>query len=396
MSEDHAEMIAAPTLPWWRPVWICLAGEQPLPNVLPILPRLPKKVVFLHTELKASLEAAERCARFLAKRGVETLTHQSSAFDATRVAEDIATLAARHDLGKVLLNYTGGTKVMSLAAYSALPPHLPKIYFDSRMGIMVNQGSFQQLELPLLSVADLLSLHADVEPDSTSALPPMGKTSARLLEKEFVKDQRIANLLMDYRDKTLRGLKNGRGWRPLTEPISVPFTEKKPMLAQTIEDAMREDGLLQPVAGFCPTSDGLSFLEGFWWEQVIANRIRKGFEELGVPAQSVDIQTNLTLRWTAAKSTTRNEFDLAFVFQNRLFLVSCTTASETDTEKRRVQVEAFTDRLGGHFGKAILASTLGPTLDKLRARASSRITLPNVSEWRRPAELLRRWCLGGG
>lgn len=392
MNTDLGRTSQSEDLSWWRPVWICLAGEQPMPNVLPILPKLPEKVVFMHTEMPASREAAERCAKFLAARGVDAQTHLTDAYDATRVSEDVASLATQNDLGKVLLNYTGGTKVMSLAAYQAVPPHIPKIYFDSRKGLMVNQGLFQSLAMPPLSVMDILALHADVEADSTAFAPPPAPATSAILAEVFARDPRVVTGLMTYRDKVLKPLRKGRAWLIPTESLPLPLEKQNANLAASMAKAMRSDGLLQPLDGFCPNQNGLLLLEGFWWEHLVECRLRAGFDALRLPMDMIDIRTNLTVRWKAARTNTPNEFDLAFVFQNRLYLVSCTSASESETEKRRSQVEAFAERLGGHFAKAMVASTLlDDKLDKLKARGSSRLLLPGFKEWMKPERLLRTW-----
>ncbi len=394
MNRETLPTVETPEQAWWRPVWICLAGEQPLPNVLPLLTRLPETVVFLHTDMKASIESAKRCARFMAAKGVKTMTHKTSAFSPKQVAEDVVTIAARHDLSRVLLNYTGGTKLMSLAAHNALPPHIPKVYFDSRMGIMADQNAFVAAEPPALTVEEMLSLHADVTIDLTAEAPHGSETSSALLAGLLAVDGRNLTSMLSFRQKYLKPLRTGRNWRRLTDPIKNPFEDKNPDTARGLEAAMRKDGLLEEREGFCPNSHGLTFLEGLWWEQVVAARVKEGFRENGIDAASLDLKTNLTIRWTRANIVTQNEFDLAFVFRNRLYLISCTSASESETEKRRVQIEAFTDRLGGHFGKAMIASTLGGALiDKLRARGSDRVFVPAVGHWQDPAGLIRKWCL---
>jgi hypothetical protein len=103
--------------------------------------------------------------------------------------------------------------------------------------------------------------------------------------------------------------------------------------------------------------------------------------------------TNLSVRWKEAQSSrTTNEFDLVFSFQDRLFIISCTAASEGVTEDHRHQVEALVERLGGHLGKAMVACTSTPdVLKNLQARASSRVLLANTRDWLKPANLLRTW-----
>lgn len=238
MNTDSGPTSQAEGNSWWRPVWICLAGEQPMPNVLPLLPRLPEKVVFLHTNLDGSVYAAKQCVKFLLARGVAAEPILTDAYNATQVAEDVASLAAQNDLSRVLLNYTGGTKVMSLAAYQALPPHIPKIYFDSRKGLMVNQGLFQPLAMPPLTVMDILSLHADVEADLGAVAPPPGNATSNLLATAFRKDPLVPGELMVFRQKVLKKFRTINNWDLPQAPIPVPFIKKNPELAAALAKAM--------------------------------------------------------------------------------------------------------------------------------------------------------------
>jgi hypothetical protein len=157
---------------------------------------------------------------------------------------------------------------------------------------------------------------------------------------------------------------------------------------------MGQDGLLRPETdGFSPNGEGLSFLDGFWWERFVEAQLQKGLRSLGLGPDSVNLCTNLSVRWKEAQSSrTTNEFDLVFSFQDRLFIISCTAASEGVTEDHRHQVEALVERLGGHLGKAMVACTSTPdVLKNLQARASSRVLLANTRDWLKPANLLRTW-----
>jgi hypothetical protein len=361
-----------------------------------MLNHLPESVVFLHTQMKASLESAGRCAKFLADRGVQTSTHETSAFDPRQVAEDVVGLAVQQGLGRVLLNYTGGTKVMSLAAYNSIPAHIPKIYFDSREGLMVDQGRFNPVDQPLLTVPDVFALHADVSINSTVAVPPAAGCTTELLGQRLCQNPKLASWLGQYRSQTLNGFRKVGGWALPSTPMAVPFQNRNARLAGLLEKAMRSDDLLQDSSGaFLPNEAGLAYLDGFWWEGVVVRGLRQGFESLEVPLDSLDIRTNLNIIWTSSSIPTPNELDVALVYRNRLYLISCTTASEKETEKRRVQVEALTDRLGGHFAKAMLATTQPESvLGKLRARSSDRLVIPALEEWSNPKELLEKWFRG--
>ena len=376
---------------WWRPTWICLAGEQPLPNVLPVLAHPPTKVLFLHTSLKASREATHRCAALLRARDIQVETVETDAFDAARITKDVQAIAAAHPTADLLLNYTGGTKIMSLAAYQALAPEIPRLYFDSAMGVMVGLGPFGPAAQPLLTVDEMLALHAEVSPVSEVAGPIPAPQTIALIVRLIRKDPKLLWDLLTYRQKVLSRYRLKKGWVKITEPIEVPLA-KHPKNAEALAKSREEEGLLESGEGFRPTAAGLEFMEGFWWEQFVFHQLSHGFTLLGVHPEELDIRVNLSISWNSAGTQTQNEFDIAFNYRNRLYFISCTSASEAESEKRRVQIEAFADRLGGRFAKAMLACTLQPrVLTKLQARGSDRVLIPEWHAWLYPKGLLKDW-----
>lgn len=380
---------------WWRPVWVCLAGEQALPNVLPVLHYAsPQKVIFLHTELQGSREAARRSKMFLERRGIACRVKETSAYEPRKVTEDVAQLAARHGLGETLLNYTGGTKIMSLASYTALPEYVPKIYFDIRKGVMHGLDAFEPLPPgPALDVADFFSINADVRVDPSVLNPITAEHSSKVLVRALDGGEVPLGVLLQYRTQVLSKLKGKkRGWMPATESIPVPFERRNPELAAELLQALLADGLFREGrTGPIPTENGLDFLEGFWWEHYVHAKLTQGFREAGLGQGETGLQRNVTFLWKNGRAM--NEIDLAFVFRNRLFLISCTTASLSEAEKRREQVEVFASRLGGHFGRPMLATTLGhEQLDVLLSRKAPHTKVPAFNEWKAPKTLIENWC----
>lgn len=91
---------------------ISLIGEQPIPNLLPILYLWPQEVVLIHTSTTKT--ATERIADIARARiGCRIDVLETDPYDIAMQLQAIRQAAT----GKVIFNITGGTKMMSLAAY---------------------------------------------------------------------------------------------------------------------------------------------------------------------------------------------------------------------------------------------------------------------------------------
>lgn len=358
--------------------WICMTGEQPMPNVLPPLAHGARKAVFVHSDMAGSKRAAARCAAFFRRRGLAADTCEVDAFDPGDIAAKATALARAEGVDRVVLNYTGGTKLMSLFAYEALfSLGVPCVYYDPRKGMLAGTGAFQPLppHAPL-GTEDFLLLNAGASVVEAKAPPAAPKSAAALLDV-FQRDAAAMNRYFTFRGQSLLTLRTKKGWRPCTEPLPLPFSGEE---NEAISRCMREERLVKPKAdGFLPNADGLAFLEGFWWESVVAEQLRRGLSACGVSREAADLRTNMTIQWDNGK--TRNELDIVFTHNERLFVVSCTTASEAEVEKRRSQAEDLADKLGGRMARTMVACTQSPEiLGKVSARKKDSCLMPHWTE----------------
>ncbi len=96
---------------------ILLAGEQAAPNLLPVRHYAPKAVIILHTSLASSLRAAQNLKLRLAAGQRCVRLEPVDAFDVGAATATIMSLLA--GLPHAIVNVTGGTKPMSMAALAA-------------------------------------------------------------------------------------------------------------------------------------------------------------------------------------------------------------------------------------------------------------------------------------
>lgn len=99
-------------------IMISLIGEQPIPNLLPILYLCPKVVVLVHSDFTE--RAAHRLERLL-PTGCQPVRCAASAYDIETTRQKLSEEIQKRDrtTQDLIFNLTGGTKAMALAAYLA-------------------------------------------------------------------------------------------------------------------------------------------------------------------------------------------------------------------------------------------------------------------------------------
>jgi hypothetical protein len=378
---------------WWRPVWICLAGEQALPNAIPAIAFHPEKVMLLHTDMVGSRDSARRCKKLLESRGIAVDLYEVNPFDIPAISEMVASLIRATGAEKVVLNWTGGTKPMSIAALKAMPNAAPNIYFDVRKGILQDMSlPFQSLPegKTVLTLDDHFRLNSDAFIKKSLFANMISNESTAAILQLARSNPKVIDILSHEYKRELRSCKDSKGvfLSPPPQGIEPPLLRISPEMADHLASSMDKDGLLHSITPFKPNKNGLKYLDGFWWEAFVYSRLSSALSEIGesgiVPRQ------NVVIGWTDSEA--ENEIDIAFHCRDRVYLVSCTTASEKDAETRRQAVENLAEHLGGHFARAMLATTSSDTtLSTLRGRSTPNTPLPSWREWLKPAKLINAW-----
>lgn len=144
-----------------KPVMICLVGEQPAPNILPIRACKPKEVCLIYTE------RTERVSHNLAKLIRQQCRLLVPAYSVVKIYKQLAAFLEERNWATqdLLFNITGGTKPMSLAAFQlARQLNASVVYLESeagksRLDFYEFGKSGEVQHLGETSVNDLLSIH---------------------------------------------------------------------------------------------------------------------------------------------------------------------------------------------------------------------------------------------
>lgn len=152
----------------------CLIGGQPAPNLLPILHYRPQKIVFVYSSRTKKIK--DNLIKVLKDYSLNT--HQSievDAYDFIAVQDKMHPVIAEaiESDSQVIINLTGGTKMMSLAAFRLAEIHNTQIvYFQSEgsqsllhtytlSNSKINKNEIDVLENQI-TISDYLKAHGQV------------------------------------------------------------------------------------------------------------------------------------------------------------------------------------------------------------------------------------------
>ncbi|MBI3303620.1 MAG: DUF1887 family protein [Deltaproteobacteria bacterium] len=377
---------------------LCLVSRQTLQNLLPILHYRPQRVFFLSTReedaSRVSLEAVLR------ERGVACEPPvYVDAYDPADIAQACAGLRDRLRGERLIVNLTGGTKIMSLAAYRVFSQlNCEIVYTDtpnSRLLVLHPEGRAPE---PLRADLDIFTyLRANGHLASTRPQPSWGahpSLSAFIGQHvtalaPFLGALRLRLNLSQGGDLYARLpflRKQGKGLhllkgRPL--PGLTPEVEKllaSGKAAGLIERSRKTEEFIELTVSGPPAR---AYLCGGWLEEYVEEAAREaGFEQ---------VVRGVSLRWNEQPAEEKGELDVVVLHRHRLHVLSCKTGAY---KEHIYELESLSKRAGGLFASAALVISgerrsvtpaLRTRLEELRIQLWTAEDLPHLADRMREA-----------
>ena len=378
-----------------RSVQVLLVSDQPTPNLTPAIdPRTrPDEVVLVVSPGKA--EQAGWLEDTLKPRGLRVSRWDiDDPWDVVKVRERMLALAVEYEDRELVLNATGGTKPMSIAAYEVfrdlgLPifyvhpgnDHLVWMYPWERKGFDLAD----RLKLPAFLQAHGAQVDGDIERSGIpAALRELGADLVRDVEK-LERPLATLNWLASRADG---GLSVSLDRRQLDD------RRLDDLLQRFVDaDAARLRGTELRFAD----EDARFFANGGWLEEYVFGVIQGLRGEL---RQIQDLARGVEVVRGDGPRPVRNELDVVVLADNRLHVIECKTkrfkgnSADGPGAETLYKLDTLAPLLGGLGARAMLVS-FQPLSEPDRRRAEELEILTCVGrELHGLTEMLRRWVSG--
>ncbi len=344
---------------------ILLVGSNPLPNYLAACALRPGRVALVYTE--ETKEAKVRLKRELkAKLGESVVLEEPFIDDATchtTVRRVLDPLIRAEDGRDVLLNYTGGTKVMAAHARMAFTEvhrrpehasyldeggrdksgldHQPRLRFDNNTSQALSGYSDVGLDLKTL-----LALHGITHKPREPKAPAPTSDDAREILCKVLAHPPLAAALYCERERL-----EDREYSNPSTATAAPFVAERYGLRLSLP-AFPTDALLNGLASRRDRESWFKqwykFIGGEWLEEWLGEQIRA----LGlVPTPEITVGVNAY----RGEKKAQLEVDVAVVRGHRSYFVSCTTdISKPICKSKLFEVAVRSRQLGGDLARAAL------------------------------------------
>lgn len=374
-------------------IHVLLVSDQATPNITPLLdPALRPAEVALVTSPDKTRQA-EWLEQALQDTGIRMARIPiADAWDLPGIADTLLDWLAGRGDQTVALNVTGGTKLMSIAAYEVfrgddrpvyyIHPEYDRLIWLAPAGLP-SQDLADRIKLPRFLAAHGATV---VEQGSRWGVP---EPLRRLTEDLVLNIGSLAPTL-----GRLNHLAHTAEQTLLSQPIA-PEALRHPgfrALQRKFSDASllqeRDDGRLA-----FPDEASRFFVNGGWLEDHVYGLCLNLKKELRIQ----DIGRGLKVERKTQAGAVRNEIDLALLKDNRLHIVECKTGTFAESQggdkgaETLYKLDTLTELLGGLKAKAMLVSYKPLRPADLQRATDLRIEVCQANDLRQLPELLKRW-----
>lgn len=340
-----------------KKVQVILFSESISANVTPILDSRmqPSEVIFVATA--ALDQAVSYTSTLIEASGITTkIVFISDEWNFSGHLMAINALLQDRDTVDYVLNISGGNKVLAIAAY--------EVFKQNNLGIFqVNQTCDAVVwlnnpnEIGEINLEDHLTIERYFQLQGVAVTNmQMTKVSydAQRIGKRWVKRARYLTkglALLNHLASTANNLKRCSRRLSSQEYYNAQLQELVGSLEYYQMVRLEKKRLI------FSSEEARAFCNGFWLEEYVFSELDK------IAAESDYIQNvarGVEVVWDYGNSTVRNELDVVFLANNRLFIIECKARNFLAQRKSGIntiyKMEALLHRLGGKNTCGIIAS----------------------------------------
>jgi len=338
-------------------IHLILISAQAVPNITPILDERikPEQVIMLVSDdMVARSEYLEKVYK---PRGVKVRRWQiNDPWDVEHIRQRIEDLLLENDFDHIALNATGGTKPMSIAAYEVFRENdLDIFYIHPEQDRLI----WMHPKRSSVDLADRIKLKEYLYVYGASDVNEVHKTGVNTSLRELSKE--LTDNIQKY-EPALSSLNYYAASADNPHLTSKATDDKNGDYAfWDLVDLFEQANLLNKAEGrlVFPDEDSRFLVNGGWLELYAYQCCLDLKKKLGIQ----DVGRSVEVTRQKGKNTVLNEMDVAFLKDNRLYLLECKTKQFSGSGKKHSEVadilyklDSIRDVLGGLQAKAMLVS----------------------------------------
>jgi len=370
-------------------IHICLVSAQPIPNLIPLRMEglKPEKVILLVTP-DMTIQS-ERLEKVIKSWGIKVEKHPIAPYDLNSARETCIGLLTEYENEEMILNATGGTKIMAFAAFEVFRELGKKIIYVDTQDKLIQMLSpdFKKIDFAgVIKVPQYLQAYGQTiisEKDTT------------IINKHIPIFNELVKLCDIYQDavkilnKYSAPFRNAR-----TFPLDVKVEEDDSMMPG-FKDLMmlfEKHDILYLKNGILKFKglDDIEFVSGGWLEEYVYSIVKS--------INVTDIRMGVEVRWdTPGKRHPFNEYDIVFTHNNRLYLIECKTKRfegldiKDSNDNAIYKLDSLRDKAGGVYGKGMLVSYQRLTDEQKRRLSANRLEFCDGIELRNLKNRIQKW-----
>ncbi|WP_448216493.1 Card1-like endonuclease domain-containing protein [Endozoicomonas sp. 2B-B] len=401
-----------------KTLMVCIASKQNAANILPVMTMKPDIVVLaVSEEMKSASESLEQwfqthgyfhreqviCRPGLPSQGIESISEYA--------LELLINIEEQWPEHKVILNTTGGNKLMTLGIVDAFRQGGVNniIYADTQHSVLevIEPAKTAPVSIPsvfniesYLAGNDRIARKAKSDDQAWCDLAmerkPLTKWLGNNIDKLLTEKKR--GILRQINIAASRALEGGEAIKPYENQQELGHVNKD---AKTVLKKLKEHGVLQwsedhETTIYFDDEESANYLKGGWLEEYVWHIAQDSNAEY--VASGLQIHSE-----KYRKDDPRNELDLVLVHNNRALLVECKTGQIQNESDIIYKLDSIASHAGGLFCERLLVSASKLDYEnrdgrkiKVTSRANSySIDVLQYLEIKKFRQLIDHWLLNG-
>ena len=382
-------------------IHICLVSQQLLANYIPVLFDKPEMVCLIST---VSMEKNGMKARFISM--LDRLDIQYTTYDNMPstdmqsiyeyALETSESIQEKHPNAELILNITGGTKLMSQGFSEVMNGDAKLIYTDTqhhRLEYIGAKNNKPPRTLPsVLGIQDYLKAYGA---NYKQSLSDQNDWQEKILQRKNLtkylgqKAESLSNLIGNINYLVSKALSDNGN--EIEKPVQ--YLNKHPLGDWHIAlQKMQQSRLLEwdkdTEIRFIDV-EAARYLGGIWLEEYVYH--------IAKDEQPQEVSSGVKVSWDHSRKT-HNELDLVLVHNNRMLIIECKTMRFGNNQQKDsdvlYKIDSLGDDLKGLYGELWLVSAREPS-DNMRDRAKDRrINIIAPAELKNFRSRLQQWMQG--